>query len=100
MSGLNEIENIQEKRKNGKVTERGILKISGGDGIQKKLFQILSSQRTHISDDKTLINATDGYYSSLRYLDISEGSSIHHTASELLNVPTEEVIEESFGLAD
>jgi hypothetical protein len=87
VSGLNEIENIQEKGKIGKVTERGILKI-------------LSSQRAHISDGKTLINATDGHYSSLRYLDISEGSSIHHTASELLNVPTEEVIEESFGLAD
>merc|ERR1712106_751214 len=51
-------------------------------------------ERAHISDDKTLVDAKDGYYSSPRYLDSSNQSPIKY--STLTNAQTKEVIEESF----
>jgi len=55
-------------------------------------------ERAHISDDKTLVDAKDGYYSSPRYLDSSNQSPIKY--STLTNAQTKEVIEESFDSED
>lgn len=65
-----------------------------------EIASLEDGEKTRISDDKTLVDAKDRYYSSPRYLGISEGSTLKHTASKIASVQTEEVIKESSGLAD